>query len=106
MPIHSAVGTLIRKTSLLRTVPTACGQAADKIDPVRDFKSRPELGVSARTRLSSRPMLGAILPLHDVRYHSDIGSTYPYWTDIARLRRAWRPDGERAIVIITDEQAR
>jgi hypothetical protein len=29
MPIHSAVGTLTRKTSLLRTVPTACGQAAD-----------------------------------------------------------------------------
>jgi hypothetical protein len=33
MPIHSAVGTLIRKTSLLRTVPTACGQAADKFTP-------------------------------------------------------------------------
>jgi hypothetical protein len=33
MPIHSAVGTLIRKTSLLRTVPTACGQAADKLTP-------------------------------------------------------------------------
>jgi hypothetical protein len=34
MPIHSAVGTSIRKTSLLRTVPTACGQAADKLTPL------------------------------------------------------------------------
>src|SRR5258708_13838749 len=33
MPIHSAVGTSIRKTSLLRIVPTACGQAADKLTP-------------------------------------------------------------------------
>jgi hypothetical protein len=33
MPIHSAWRTLIRKTSLLRTVPTACGQAADKLTP-------------------------------------------------------------------------
>ena len=42
------MGTLIRKTSLLRTVPTACGQAADKLTPFATFTSRPELGV-ART---------------------------------------------------------
>jgi hypothetical protein len=68
------VGTLIRKTSLLRTVPTACGQAADKLTPFATFTSRPELGV-ARTNatFTSRPMLGAVLPLHDVRYLPDIG---------------------------------
>jgi hypothetical protein len=60
MPIHSAVGTSIRKTSLLRTVPTACGQAADKLTPpatlvVSDFKSRPELGVSATNAIFTTP---------------------------------------------------
>src|ERR1700676_1972962 len=45
-------------------------------------------------------MLGAILPLHDVRYPSDNGRMHlVHRTDIARLHPASRPHGERAIVI-------
>src|SRR5215475_4993100 len=72
--------TLIRKTSLLRIVPTACGQAADiashAILPDDDFhrrtaRSRSTLGdCEAVATLSSRSQLGAILPLHDVRDHA------------------------------------
>ena len=72
---------LIRKTSLLRIVPTACGQAADKA-PLRDLVA-PRLEVVAhrdhvsdarRLRIDRdavlRPSLGAILPLHDVKYRA------------------------------------
>jgi hypothetical protein len=72
--------TLNRKTSLLRIVPTACGQAADEsIDKgpryAGDFRS-PGNAVADARRLRidrdvvSRSMLGAILPLHDVRYRA------------------------------------
>ena len=72
--------TLNRKTSLLRIVPTACGQAADKASTIRprcagDFHS-PGNAVADARRLridrdvASRSVLGAILPLHDVRYHA------------------------------------
>ena len=72
--------TLNRKTSLLRTVPTACGQAADKASTIRprcagDFHS-PGNAVADARRLridrdvASRSVLGAILPLHDVRYRA------------------------------------
>jgi hypothetical protein len=71
--------TLNRKTSLLRTVPTACGQAAgesidDDVAP-GDFRS-PNNAVADARRLRidrdvvSRSTLGAILPLHDVRYRA------------------------------------
>jgi hypothetical protein len=54
-------------------------------------------------------MLGAVLPLHDVRYLSDIGRhlriTYAACrTEIARPHPAWRPDGERNCHF-TDEQS-
>ena len=92
MPIRSAADppdcslersdewTLNRKTSLLRIVPTACGQAADEASMIRlrcagDFRSPGKLVADARRLridrdVASRSVLGAILPLHDVRYHA------------------------------------
>ena len=76
----SIARTLNRKTSLLRIVPTACGQAADiAADMTRragDFRRRAARSCRDARRLridrdvTSRPILGAILPLHDVRYHA------------------------------------
>ena len=76
----SIARTLNRKTSLLRIVPTACGQAADiATDMTRcagDFRRRAARSCCDARRLridrdvTSRPILGAILPLHDVRYHA------------------------------------
>ena len=73
--------TLIRKTSLLRIVPTACGQAADialrYVTPSPQRLSSPCDVVTlqcselrAGRDITSRSTLGAILPLHDVRYHA------------------------------------
>src|SRR5215469_8796688 len=76
----SIARTLNRKTSLLRIVPTACGQAADiATDMTRcagDFRRRAAWSCCDARRLridrdvTSRSILGAILPLHDVRYHA------------------------------------
>ena len=76
--------TLIRKTSLLRIVPTACGQAADialrYVTPSPQRLSSPCDVVTlqcselrAGRDITSRSTLGAILPLHDVRYHAPSG---------------------------------
>ena len=103
---------LIRKTSL----------SSDRSDGVRsssrqnlirtfarDFRTidrRAECSeIARRTRLASRPMLGAILPLHDVRYLSDPGQL----TCAARTEHRASPtslaaERRRAIVIFTDEQ--
>ena len=73
--------TLIRKTSLLRIVPTACGQAADialryAIPSPRRLSSPCDVitfqcsELRAGRDITSRSTLGAILPLHDVRYHA------------------------------------
>src|SRR3954469_11359946 len=77
MPATRRERTLIGKTSLLRIVPMACGQAANKgaahewhPDGCRHTR-RPELA-SGRD-ITSRSTLGAILPLHDVRYHAPPG---------------------------------
>jgi hypothetical protein len=66
--------TLIRKTSLLRIVPTACGQAAD-MKRARSFGPcgpgcvrRSENSATATTCVAVA--LGAILPLHDVMNHA------------------------------------
>ena len=79
---NSSIGrTLIRKTSLLRIVPTACGQAADialrYVTPSPQRLSSPCDVVTlqcselrAGRDITSRSTLGAILPLHDVRYHA------------------------------------
>src|SRR5262249_2317312 len=62
-------------------VPTACGQAADiNIDsrpPRACLSARRRVAlqcseIAHRSRLASRSTLGAILPLHDVRYQSVI----------------------------------
>src|SRR6266849_8636379 len=98
---------MIRKTSLLRIVPTACGQAADMCtEPIhigaavssrRDFSPRATrlrsmLGdcVSIATLHRDR-ILGAILPLHDFRYHAPAPSH--------------RPGDGNGIVFSTDELA-
>ena len=77
MPATRRERTLIGKTSLLRIVPMACGQAANKgaahewhQDGCRHTR-RPEFA-SGRD-ITSRSTLGAILPLHDVRYHAPSG---------------------------------
>src|SRR5262249_20024254 len=71
--------TLNRKTSLLRIVPTACGQAAGKASstrpPCRRVAGQVDHVADARRCASiatceSRPRLGAILPLHDVKYRA------------------------------------
>ena len=73
--------TLIRKTSLLRIVPTACGQAADiallpRPQRLRRLSSPCDVMRCNARRLRidrdvvSRSTLGAILPLHDVRYRA------------------------------------
>jgi hypothetical protein len=70
--------TLNRKTSLLRTVPTACGQAAGEATTTalrRRFSFAGQRGADARRLridrdIASRSTLGAILPLHDVRYRA------------------------------------
>jgi hypothetical protein len=76
--------TLIRKTSLLRIVPTACGQAADIAlarEPAAPRFSSQCNAITFNARrlrigrdVTSRSNLGAILPLHDVRYHAPAGS--------------------------------
>src|SRR5215813_2840618 len=76
----SIARTLNRKTSLLRIVPTACGQAADIATGMTrcagDFRRRAAQSCCDARRLridrdvTSRSILGAILPLHDVRYHT------------------------------------
>ena len=73
--------TLIRKTSLLRIVPTACGQAADiallyaipspqRLSSPCDVITFQCSELRAGRDITSRSTLGAILPLHDVRYHA------------------------------------
>jgi hypothetical protein len=91
---------MTRKTSFLRIVPTACGQAAD-MKPRARLSSRSKPGDSAQPRFSSRPMLGAILPLHDVRYQfkSDIGTS-----PISRARMKPRGSMTGADLFFTDEQ--
>ena len=80
---------MIRKTSLLRTVPTACGQAADIArKPARNganLHRRPVWnGFCARRLRIDRDLhreriLGAILPLHDIRYHAHAFSLAACW---------------------------
>src|SRR4029078_3117266 len=79
---NSSIGrTLIRKTSLLRIVPTACGQAADialryvtpspqRLSSPCDVVTLQWSELRAGRDITSRSTLGAILPLHDVRYHA------------------------------------
>ena len=123
MPIHSAWRTMIRKTSLLRTVPTACGQAADKFTPVAipvfaipvfaipDF-AIPDLRPAScdfRHNRSSELAHGSDFhqaPCSERSYlftMSDIiqisAAAHMRRTEIARPRQAWRPDDGRAIVI-------
>ena len=70
--------TLNRKTSLLRTVPTACGQAAgesidDDVAPATFVRRTTRCrcsGLRIDRDVASRSTLGAILPLHDVRYRA------------------------------------
>ena len=76
----SIARTLNRKTSLLRIVPTACGQAADIATGMTrcagDFRRRAAWSCCDARRLridrdvTSRSILGAILPLHDFRYRA------------------------------------
>src|SRR5271166_6626551 len=80
---------MIRKTSLLRIVPTACGQAADIArKPARNganLHRRPVWnGFCARRLRIDRDLhreriLGAILPLHDIRYHAHAFSLAACW---------------------------
>jgi hypothetical protein len=68
---------MTRKTSLLRIVPAACGQAADMAVLRRSRRpatfvagraiAHPARRFAYRRRLASQANPGAILPLHDVR---------------------------------------
>ena len=119
MPIHSAVGTLIRKTSLLRTVPTACGQAADNNSNRASGLAIPVLRLSSRGFVHDRSSELA----HGRDFHhapcsersylftmSDIFQIRPrhilHRAEIARSHRAWRARRKRAIVISRTSKAR
>src|SRR5215203_7548750 len=74
MPVTRRERTLIGKTSLLRIVPMACGQAANK-GAAHDWHHDGCRHTNARRlrigrNFTSRSTLGAIIPLHDVRYHA------------------------------------
>jgi hypothetical protein len=113
MPIHSAWRTMIRKTSLLRTVPTACGQAADKFTPVaipvfaipalrpasRDFRHNRSSELAHGSDFHQAPCSerSYLFTMSDIIQIS--AAAHMRRTDFAHPRQAWRPDGERAIVI-------
>ena len=94
----SIARTLNRKTSLLRIVPTACGQAADIAANMTrragDFRRRAARSCRDARRLridrdvTSRSILGAILPLHDVRYHACASGFAASW----RKRKTFSAD--------------
>src|SRR5262245_63424716 len=98
----------IRKTSLLRIVPTACGQAADIALATRsrawrfaspcDVTTLQRSEIAHRSRLASRSTLGAILPLHDVRYHA------PAWGLAAcrRMRKTFSADEQKSRLVEPD----
>ena len=88
------MGTLIRKTSLLRTVPTACGQAADKLTPfatcvTTGARSSAHERDLRHARCSERSYLFTMSDIFQIpaRY-------FAYQTDIAPRPPALRPNGE------------
>src|SRR5207253_1129277 len=92
--------TDIERPACLRIVPTACGQAADINTgprPLRTHLSARRVlafqcsEIAHRSRLASRSTLGAILPLHDVRYQSVI--TRPHAASQLAHRRGIVFDG-------------
>ena len=100
--------TLNRKTSLLRIVPTACGQAADIALAARARARRLCIAVrrdhvamlgdcASIATLPSRPTLGAILPLHDVRYHATARSLAA-----RRMRKTFSADETRSRLVEPD----
>src|SRR5215813_6625528 len=103
----SIARTLNRKTSLLRIVPTACGQAADIAAHMTrragDFRRRAARSCRDARRLRidrdvpSRSILGAILPLHDVRYHA-CTSGFAAW----RRRKTFSADELKARLVEPD----
>ena len=91
------VGTLIRKTSLLRTVPTACGQAADNNSNRASGLAIPVLRLSSRGFVHDRSSELA----HGRDFHHAPCSERSYlftMSDIFRYRprHVFAPDRDRA----------
>src|SRR5215204_2001381 len=80
---------MIRKTSLLRIVPMACGQAANKaprmIGITNDASHETPGDCGSVATLRHDRFLGAILPLHDVRYHAPALKPRGSMTDAKRF---------------------
>ena len=90
MPIHSAVGTLIRKTSLLRTVPTACGQAAD----IAAHMTPPRTAIFVAVPRDHVAMLGDCASVATLRHDRFSERSYLFtMSDITPAHQASQPHG-------------
>ena len=91
------VGQLIRKTSLLRTVPMACGQAANR----RHWHHNLVVSrFSSRTILVAFPMLGVCASVATLRHDRLSERSYLFtMSDTTRPQGALRLDDGRGIVV-------